>query len=88
MIGMTGLMGATMMMIGDLMGRLEGERQCMIGWEAGSVCTIGWVIMLNIFPGIGKNLKKWLMHEFPMSSYFAGMLILVGWSQENIVVHR
>jgi len=88
MIGMIDLIGVITMMIDDLMGRLGGERQFMIGWEADSVCMIGLVIVFSIFPGIGKSLKRWLMHEFPMSSYFAGMLILIGWSQENIVVHR
>jgi hypothetical protein len=88
MIGMTDPIGAIMMMIGSLVGRLGGERQFMIGWGADSVYTIGLVIVLNIFPGTRKSLKRWLMHEFPMSSYFAGMLILIGWSQGNIVVHR
>jgi len=88
MIGMTDLIGAITMMIGDLMGRLGGERPFMIGWGAGSVCTIGLVIGLNIFPGARKSLKRWLMDGFPMSSYFAEMLILIGWSQRNIVVHR
>ena len=88
MIGMTGLIGTTTMMIGDLMGRLEGERRFMIGWGADSVYTTDLVIVLSIFPGVRKNLKRWLMHEFPMSSYSAGMLIVIGWSQENIVVHR
>jgi len=76
------------MMIGDLMGRLGGERPFMIGWGAGSVCTTGSAIVLNTFPGTRKNLKRWLMLEFPMSSYFAGMLILIGWSQGKIIAHR
>jgi len=88
MIGMTDPIGAIMMMIGDLMGRLGGERPFMIGWGADSVCMIGLVIMLNIFPGIRKSLRRWLMHEFPMNSYFAGMLILIEGSQRNVVVHR
>jgi len=87
-IGMADLIGAIMITIGDLMGRLGGERRFMIGWGADSVYTIGLVIMLDIFPGIRKNLRRWLMHEFPMSSYFTGMLILIGWSRQNIVVHR
>jgi len=78
MIGMTDPTGAIKMMIGDLMGRLGGERQFMIGWGADSVCTIGLVVMLNIFPGTRKSLKRWPMHEFPMSSYFVGTLILIG----------
>jgi len=88
MIGMTSLIGSIRMMIGGLMGRLGGERQFMIGWGAGSVYMIGLVIVLNIFLGTRKSLKRWLTHEFPMSSYFAGTLILIEWSQGNIVVHR
>ena len=87
MIGMTGPSGAITMMIGGLMGQSGGERQFKIDWGAGSVYMIGLVIVLNIFPGTRKSLKRWLMLEFPMSSYFAGMLILIGWSQGNIVVH-
>jgi len=88
MIGMTDLIGAIMMTIGDIMGRLGGERRFMIDWGADSVYTIGLVVVLDIFPGIKKNLRRWLMHEFSMSSYFAGTLILIGWSQGNIVVRR
>jgi len=88
MIGMTDPIGAITMVIGDLMGRLGGERQFMIGWGADSVYTIGLVIVLNVFSGTRKSLKRWLMREFPMSSYFAGTLILIGWTQGNIVVHR
>ena len=80
--------GAITMMIGNLMGRLGGERQFMIGWGADSVYTIGLVIMFNIFPGIKKSLKRWQMLGFLMSSYFAGMLIPIVWSQEKIVAHR
>jgi len=88
MIDMTDPIGAIKMKISDLMGRLGGERQFMIGWGADSVYTIGLVIALNIFLGTRKSLKRWLMHEFPMSSYFVGMLILIGWSQGNVVAHR
>jgi len=87
MIDMTDPIGAIKMMIGDLMGRLGGEHQFMIDWGADSVYTIGLVIALNIFPGTRKSLKRWLMHEFPMSSYFVGTLILIGWSQGNVVAH-
>jgi len=76
------------MMIGDLMGRFGGERRFMIGLGAGSVLMIGLVIVLNIFPGTRKSLKRWLMRVFRMSSYFAEMPILIGWSQGNIVIHR
>jgi len=88
MIGMTDPIGAIPMMIGDLMGRLGGERQFMIDWGAGSVYTTGLAIVLHIFLGTKKSSRRWLMHEFPMSSYFAGTPILIGWSQENVVVHR
>jgi hypothetical protein len=88
MIGMTDPIGAITKMIGDLTGRLGEERPFMIGWGAGSVCTTGLAILLNIFPGTRKNLTKWLMHEFPMSSYFAGMPTLIGWSQGKIVAQQ
>ena len=88
MIGMTDPTGAIAMMIGDSMGRLGGERPFMIGWGAGSVCMTGSVIVLNIFPGTRKNLKRWLMRGFPMSSSSRGTPILIGWSQGKIIVHR
>jgi len=88
MIGMTDPIGVTMKMIGDLMGRLWGERPFMNGWGAGSVCTTGLAIVFNIFPGTRKNLKKWLMIGFLMSSYSAGMPTLIKWSQGKIVAHR
>jgi len=50
MIGMTGPTGVITMIIGDLMGRLGGERRFMIGWGVGSACMIGLVTVLNIFP--------------------------------------
>ena len=88
MIGMTDRIGSIRTMTANLMGRLAGELQCTIGWGVGSVYTIGLVIVLNIFPGIRKNLKRWPMHEFLMNSYFVGMLILIGWSQGKVVAHR
>jgi len=88
MIDMTDPIGAITMMIGDLMGRLGGERQFVIGWAADSVYMIGLVIVFNIFLGTGKNLKRWPTHEFPMSSYFVGMLIHIGWNQGEIVAHQ
>ena len=78
MIGMIEPIGTIRTMIDSLMHRLGEEHQFMIGWGANSVCTIVLVIVLNIFPGIRKSLRRWLMHEFPMSSYFAGMPILIG----------
>jgi len=88
MTGMTGPIGTIVIMIGDLMGRLVGEHPFMIGWGAGSVCMTGLEIVLNIFLGTRKNLKKWLMHGFPMSSYFVGMPTLIGWSQGKIVAQQ
>jgi len=88
MTGMTGPIGAIVMMIGDLTGRLGGERMFMIGWGAGSVCTIGSGIVLSTFPGTRKNLRRWLMLEFPMSSFSVGMPILIGWSQGRVIAHR
>jgi len=88
MIGMTDQIGSIRTIAAGLMGRLGGEHRFMIDWGAGSVCTTGLVIVLNIFPGTRKNLKRWLMHGFLMSSYFAGTLILIGWSQGRVVVHR
>ena len=58
MIGMTDPIGAIMMMIDDLMGRLGGECRFMISLGAGSVCMIGLVIVLNMFPGAKKSLKR------------------------------
>jgi len=87
-IGMIDLIGSIKKMIGDLMGRLGGELLFMIGWGAGSVCMTDLVTVSSTSPGAKKNLKKWRMHEFPMSSYFVGMLILIEWSQGKIVVHR
>jgi len=88
MIGMIDLIGSIRVMIDDLMGRLGGELQFMIGWGAGSVCMIDLVTALDIFPGIKRSLKRWPTHEFPMSSYFAGMLIPIEWSQGKVVAHR
>jgi len=58
MIGMTDPIDAITMMIGDLMGRLGGERPLMIGWGADSVCTIGLVIVLNIIPRNQEELEE------------------------------
>jgi len=88
MIGMTNPIGAITMMIADSIGRLGEEHPFMIGWGAGSVCTTGSVTVLSIFLGTRKNLKRWPMLEFPMSLYFAGMPILIGWSQGRIIAHR
>jgi len=88
MIGTTDQIGSIRTIAAGLMGRLGGERRFLIGWGAGSACTIGLGTVLNIFPGTKKNLRRWLMHGFPMSSYFAGMPILIGLSQGKIVAHR
>jgi len=88
MIGMIDQIGNIRTITAGLTGRLGEERRFMIGWGAGSACMIGLVTVLNIFPGTRKNLKKWLIHGFPMSSYFAGMPIPTGWNQGTIVAHR
>jgi len=87
MIGMIDQIDNIKMMIGDLMGRLGEELSFMIGWGAGSVSMIGLVIVSDIFLETKRSLKRWRMHEFPMSSYFVGMLILIGWSPEKITVN-
>ena len=78
MIDMIDPVGAITTTISDIMGRSEEERPFTIGWGAGSACTIGLAIVFNIFPGTRKNLKRWVMLRFPMSSYSAGMPILIG----------
>jgi hypothetical protein len=88
MIGMIDQIGSIRTITAGLTGRLGEERRFMIGWGAGSACMIGLVTVLNTFPEAKRNLRRWLMHGFPMSSYSAGMAILIGWSQENIDVHR
>jgi len=88
MIGMIDLIGSFKTMIGDLMGRLGGELRFMIGWGAGSVCMIDLVTVSGTFPGTKRNLRRWQMHELPMSSYFVDMLILTEWSQGKFVANR
>jgi len=88
MIGMTDPIGAIKMMIGDLIGRLGGGLQFMIGWGAGSVCMIGLVIVLNTFLGTKRSLKRWEMLESPMSSYSVEMPIPIGWSQGKVIAHQ
>jgi len=85
---MTDLIGSIKIVIGDLMSRLGGEPRFMIGWGAGSVCTTDLVTVLDTFLGTKRNFRKWQMHEFPMSSYFAEMPILTEWSQEKFVGDR
>jgi len=87
-IGMIDKIGSTRTMIGVLMGRLEEGPQFMIGWRADSVCMIDLVSVSGIFPETKRSLRKWRMHEFPMSSYFAEMLILIEWNQGKIVASR
>ena len=77
MICMIDLIGSIKTMIGDLMDQSGEELQFMISWGVGSVCTTDLVIVSDIFPVTKRSLKRWLMHEFPMSSYFVGMLIPV-----------
>jgi hypothetical protein len=49
---------------------------------------IDLVTVLGTFPGTKRSLKRWQMLEFPVSSYFAGMLIPIEWSQGKVVAHR
>ena len=88
MIGMIDQFGSIRTMIGVLMGRLGERPRFMIGWGADSVCMVGWVSESVISPETKRILKRWRMHEFPMSSYFAEMLILIEWNQEKIVANR
>jgi len=88
MIDMIDLIGNIKMMIGDLTGRSGEEPPFMIGWGAGSVCMTGLMTVSGIFPETKRSLRRWRMHEFLMSSYFAGMLILIEWSQGKVIVHR
>jgi len=88
MIGITDRIGSIRTMTADLMDRLGGELQCIIGWGAGSACMIGLVSVSNTFLGIKKSMRRWQMLEFPMSSYFAGMLIPIVWSQGKVAAHR
>jgi len=60
----------------------------MIGWGAKSVCMIDLVTVSGTFLGTKRNLRRWQMHEFAMSSYSAGMLIPTEWSQGKIVINR
>jgi len=80
-ISMIDQIGSIRTIIGVLVGRLEEGHQFTIGWGADSVYMIGLVIVSVIFLETKRNLRRWRMHEFPMSSYFAGMLILIGWNQ-------
>jgi len=74
-------------MIGILMGRLEEGRLLTIGWGAGSMCVTGLVNLSAIFAETKRNLKRWQMDGFPMSLYFAKMLILIRWNQGKIVIN-
>jgi len=88
MIGMIDSIGSIRTMIGGLMSRLGEEPQFIIGWGADSVCTTDLVTMLDTFPGTKRNLRRWQMHKFLMSSYFAEMPMLTEWSQEKFVGNR
>jgi len=87
-MGMIDQIGDIKMMIGVLVGRLGEEHQFMIGWGADSVCMTGLVSVSAIFLETKRNLRRCRMHEFPMSSYFAGMLILIRWNQGKAIVNR
>jgi len=87
-IGMIDQIGCIRTMIGVLMGRLEEGPQSMISWGADSVCMTGLVSMSGMFPETKRSLRRWRMREFPMSSYFAEMLKLIGWNQGKIAASR
>jgi len=80
-IGMINQIGDIRTMIGVSMGRLEEGCQFMISWGAGSVCMTGLVNVSAIFPEIRRSLRRWRMHEFLMSLFSVGMLILIGPNQ-------
>jgi len=88
MIDMIGPISTIMIMIDASMGRLEGEHPSVIGWGADSVCTTGLVIVSIIFLGARRSSRRWLMHEFPMNSYFVGMPIRIGWSRGKIIAQQ
>jgi len=75
-------------MIGVLMSRLEEGHQCMIGWGEGSMCMTGLGNVSVISQETKRNLKRWQMHGSPMSLYFAGILILIGWNQGKFIINQ
>jgi len=77
-IGMIDQIGNIGTMIGILMGRLEEDSVCMTGLE----------IVSSIFPEIKRSLRRWRMHESLMNSYFAEMLILIRWNQQEIIANQ
>ena len=87
-IGMIDQIGNIKVITRVLVGRLEEGHQFMIDWGADSVCTTSLVNLLAIFQETKRSLRRWRMREFPMSSYFAEMLILIGWNQGKTVVNR
>jgi len=88
MIVMIDQIDSTRTMIGVLMDRLGEGLQFMIGWGADSVCMTGWVSVSDIFLETKRSLRRWRMHEFPMSSYLAKMIIFIKWNQGKIVATR
>jgi len=88
MIGMIDPIDSIRTMVGDLMSRLGEELQFMIVLGVGSVCMIDLVTVLSTFPRTKRSLKKWQMLEFLMSSYFAGTLTPIEWSQGKVVAHH
>jgi len=87
-IGMIDQIGSTRTMIGVLMGQLEEGPQFMISWGADSVCMTGLVSVSGIFQETKRSSRRWRMREFPMSSYFVEMLILIVWNQGKIVASQ
>jgi len=87
-IGMINQIADIRSMIDDLTERLEEGCQFTIGWGAGSVCMTGLLNMLVILQETKRSLRRWQMPEFPMSLYFVGMLILIGWNQGRLAINQ
>ena len=85
-IGMIHQIGDIKMMIGVLMGLLGEEHQFMIGWWGRLKVHDRLGERIGYFPRNQEEL--WRMHEFPMSSYFVGMLILIRWNRGRLDINR
>jgi len=87
-IGMIDQISNIKTMIGDLMGRLEEGHQFTIDYGTGSACMIGLVNVSVIFQETKRSLRRWQMHDFPMSLYFAWMLTLIGWNRGKFDINQ
>jgi len=88
MIGMTDPIDTITVMIGDLMGRLGGERQFMIGWGGRLSVHDRLGDRVEYFPRNREELEEMANAQVPDEFIFAGMLILIGWSQGKVVAQR